>query len=176
MSLISWNCWGLGNQQTVHELWQLVKEKKPTFLFLMETKIQQHKLNFVKIKIGFSGVFTVNPIGRSGGLALLWRDDKEVEIQNYSARHINAIISMDGGAVHWKFTGFYGHPEKEKRHESFALLKHLKIFLPSPRLCVGDFNEIVQQLEKYGAALRSERQMAIFREALEEGQLCDLGF
>jgi hypothetical protein len=48
------------------------------------------------IKIGSSSLFVVNPNGSSGGLELLWRDDIEVEIQNYSSIYIyiNAIISM----------------------------------------------------------------------------------
>ncbi len=35
----------------------------------------------------------VDCIGRSGGLALLWKSDAHVHIQNYSRRHINAVIN-----------------------------------------------------------------------------------
>jgi hypothetical protein len=43
-------------------------------------------------------------------------------------------------------------------------------------LCVGHFNEITHQGEKYRAALRREGQMEEFRTTLEECQLCELGF
>lgn len=39
---------------------------------------------------------------------------------------------------------------------------------------VGDFNEILVHHEKRGAKHKTERQMARFKEALEEGGLFDL--
>ena len=40
MSLISWNCQGLGNPWTVRSLHDLVKENNPSILFLMETRMK----------------------------------------------------------------------------------------------------------------------------------------
>jgi exonuclease III len=90
MSLISWNCRGLGNLQTVRDLYQLVKDKRPNFLFLMETKRNKRKMEVIRSQLGFDGLFVVDPVGKSGGLALLWREVEEIEIQNFSRRHINA--------------------------------------------------------------------------------------
>ena len=41
MSCLSWNCRGLGNPQTKAELADLVGKKDPTFVFLMETKVDR---------------------------------------------------------------------------------------------------------------------------------------
>lgn len=38
----------------------------------------------IRSRLGFVGMITVDPIGKSGGLALLWKDDNEMVIQNYS--------------------------------------------------------------------------------------------
>ena len=38
MKIMSWNCWGLGNQRAVDVLSHLVREKAPKILFLMEIK------------------------------------------------------------------------------------------------------------------------------------------
>ncbi|KAG7994847.1 hypothetical protein I3843_01G079400 [Carya illinoinensis] len=43
-------------------------------------------------------------------------------------------------------------------------------------MCLGDFNEITHQREKYGASNRPYRQMVHFREALSFCNLYDLGF
>lgn len=83
-------------------------------------------------------------------------------------------VGSSGGP--WKLTCFYGHPDPTKRHESWALLSHLKTFDPLMWLCLGDFNEIIAQSEKFGASLRRESQMEAFRVVLKECQLSDLGF
>jgi exonuclease III len=176
MSLISWNCRGLGNPRTVRDLSQMVKEKKPSFLFLMETISKKERMEILRVKFGYEGLFVVEPVGRSGGLALFWRVAEELEIQNYSRRHINDIVKLPDEESPWKLTGFYGHPDPSKRWESWALLAHLKNFAPIPWLCVGDFNEITHQSEELGASRRREGQMEAFRTALEECHLGDLGF
>lgn len=63
-------------------------------------------------------MFVVDSVGRSGALILLWRDGLQVDIQNYSRRHINATITQMSDGIEWKFTGFYEHPEVAKRKEA----------------------------------------------------------
>jgi hypothetical protein len=72
----------------------------------------------IKRRLGFEGRFTVDPVGKSGSLALLWKDNQEVEILNYSLRHISAKITLSGPDSSWVFTRFYGHPERNKREEA----------------------------------------------------------
>jgi exonuclease III len=148
MSVLSWNCRGLGNPVTVRDLNRLVKEKKPDLVFLMETKMNNKKCDFIRIKLGFDYSFCVDCVGRSGGLLLLWRNDLNVIIQTYSRRHISAIIDCNGVNSDWRFTGFYGHPITATRKESWDLLRHLHTFQPTPWLCTGDFNEIINLSEK----------------------------
>lgn len=94
MSCISWNCQGLGNPRVVRDLRLLAKEKWPKFLFLMEIKMKQVKLQNLRIKMGFEGLFELDPVGRKEGLALFWTDSREVSISNFSLRHINANIGL----------------------------------------------------------------------------------
>jgi exonuclease III len=148
MIIFSWNCRGLGNPWTVQDLCRMVKEKKPDLVFLMETKLRRKKMENIRIKLGFSNMFVVDCIGRSGGLGLFWGEEAKVEVKNFSQRHVNAIIEGPIVDLHWKFTRFYGHPETPKRHEAWALLKYLARFDPLPWLCIGDFNEIVNGTEK----------------------------
>jgi hypothetical protein len=84
----------------------------------METKSNKFAMEFVRVRLGFEGLFVVDPVGRSEGLALLWKENNEVEIQNYTHRHINAVIKHADSTQPWRFTGFYGHPNPAKRHES----------------------------------------------------------
>ena len=70
MKILSWNYRGLGNPRTVRELRRLVKEKKSEVVFLMETKLNNKKLEPIRVKLGFSNVFGVDSVRKSGGLAL----------------------------------------------------------------------------------------------------------
>jgi hypothetical protein len=153
-----------------------VKEKRPTFLFLMETKSSKFAMELVCVRLGFKGLFVVDPVGRSEGLTLLWKEKNEVEIQNYTRMHINAVIKHADSTQPWRLTGFYGHPNPAKRHESWALLSRLRSFGPEPWLCIRDFNEVVEQSEKFGGVRKKESQMARFRNVLAECGLSDLGF
>ena len=118
MIVLSWNCRGLGNLRTVHELRRMVKDKRHNFVFLMETKLRKNKMENVWMKIGFNNMFIVECVGKSGGLALFWEDGIDMEIQNFSQRHINAIFNNQQLNVDWKFTGFYGHQNATKRFEA----------------------------------------------------------
>jgi hypothetical protein len=176
MILFSWNCRGLGNPRTIRDLHQLVKERRLNFVFLMETVCSKQHIDCIKHRVGFDNLFVVDLVGKSGGLALLWKEEDNLEIYNYTRRHINAVVKDNEGQLFWKLIGFYGHPNSTKRDESWAVLRHLKIYSLIPCLCAGDFNEIVDQSEKDRSLLRRESQMTGFWEALEECQLGDLGF
>lgn len=67
---------------------------------------------------------------------------------NYSLGHINGVIFFEAFNCSRKFTGFYGHPEVHKRKESWDPLRHLATLTPASWLCMGDFNEIVEDAEK----------------------------
>jgi exonuclease III len=157
MSILSWNCRGLGNPRVVRDLHHMVKEKKPTMVFIMETKVHDKNLDFLRINLGMHNMFVVDSVGKSKGLILLWRDNFRVEIQNYSRQHINVIICTKENSLVWKFTGFYGHPEVAKRREAWGLLRHLSILSPLPWICMGDFNEIVCFGEQRWAVSKTRR-------------------
>ena len=92
MNIISWNCRGLGNLRAVLALHNLVKTQGPKILFLMETKLDVRRMELVRITLHFQHCFTVPSLGRSGGLALLWNDEVDLTIQNYSINHIDAHV------------------------------------------------------------------------------------
>ena len=51
-------------------------------------------------------------------LALFWKKEMRLEIQNYSRRHINAVVKSPDTKKQGKLIGFYGHLESAKRKES----------------------------------------------------------
>jgi hypothetical protein len=79
----------------------MAKEKKPKFMFLMETRCSKVTIERLRSKLGFEGLFMVDPIRRSGGLALLWRECRELEIFNYSWNHINVVAKAEDDSPLW---------------------------------------------------------------------------
>ena len=60
----------------------MVKEKNAIFLFLMETISCRKKMEWIRVKLSYEGLFVVEPVGRSGGLVLLCKKVNDLEIQN----------------------------------------------------------------------------------------------
>ena len=123
-------------------------------VFLMETKFNVEEMADVKRKVERSQGMIVPSVRRSRGLALLWTESVVVDVQTFSPRHIDAVISEDGGNKIWRFTDFYGNPETSKREESWVLLVNLSTRSVLPWVCIGDFNEICHRGEKSGGGER----------------------
>ena len=96
MSILSWNCQGLGNQWAVDVLSHLEREKAPKILFLMETKQSVDEMRRLQADLPYCCMFLVPSIRRSGGRALLWKEEVDLHVQTYSSNHIDALIYTDG--------------------------------------------------------------------------------
>ena len=175
MKLLSLNCRGLRNPETVQELQTLVKLEVPQVVFVMETRLDVRSIEWLRIKLGFHGALGVDRARFGGGLALLWSKEVSVQIRSYSPSHIDVEILPKDGAS-WRFTGFYGNPDHHKWIESWDLLRRLGRDSSLPWMICGDFNEIVDNGEKLGNRSRPQRQMKIFRDALDDCRLEDLGY
>ncbi|KAG6649980.1 hypothetical protein CIPAW_06G011600 [Carya illinoinensis] len=176
MICLSWNCRGLGNPRTIHELLQLVKTKSPHLVFLLETKCSSEKMETIRVKSGFDNCFAVGNVGRSGGLALMWNSSIEVKVDTFTNWHISVHVKLPNSDKSWLLTGFYGYPNTTKRSETWQILKALKPAPQVPWLCFGDFNEITCLSEKFGAAIRPYKQVRDFRQTLAQCELNDLGY
>lgn len=120
MSCIIWNCRGPGNQHAVQELVDLVQAKTLLLVFLVETWVDEARLNYDRIR--FDQKFFVERINKGGGLALFWSDGIEVNVETSSLNHIDVTINKSSEKP-WRFTGFYGEPETQKSFESWDLLR-----------------------------------------------------
>lgn len=117
MSCLSWNCRGLGSPRTVRVLKDLLRVHKPVFVFLMETLSFANKIEDLRVRFGFDNCFSVDRVGRSGGLAILWMNKFKCEVSTYSRNHIDVLVS-ENNAHSWRLSCYYGFPERDRRKEA----------------------------------------------------------
>lgn len=123
MIINGWNYRGLGRPRAVRALCGLTSSYNPSILGLSETKLSSKTCDMLRVTLGFQNCFAVDSKGRSGGLALLWKSDIEVEICSYNNYHIDALVMSSSP---YRITLFYGNPRMDKRKESWDLLRLLE--------------------------------------------------
>ncbi|XP_012851712.1 PREDICTED: uncharacterized protein LOC105971405 [Erythranthe guttata] len=175
MSCIFWNCQGLGAPLTIHTLGDILRDHRPLLVFLSETRATHQLIDKVKNKWNLNGV-SVDKIGNSGGLALMWQKDIDVRLISYSNNHIDAEVYERNHNSKWRVTGFYGYPEYDRKYLSWELIRNLRDHRTMPWLLGGDFNEILSNSEKTGGNARLPASIRAFRNTLEDCSLSDLGF
>ena len=75
MRCISWNCQGLGNSRSIQNLREIIRSQRPSLIFLIETLVNDEKIEQLRIQLGFAGKFVVNRVGR-GVVSLYFGSNK----------------------------------------------------------------------------------------------------
>ncbi|KAF7828452.1 reverse transcriptase [Senna tora] len=138
----------------------------------METKAKRKKMDNVRRRMGFDFGVYVDAIGRSGGLAVLWKKEIDIHViqQNKNFMHMKAKLNNKEVLL----TGVYGHPEAQQRRYVWDRVSPLNPRNGIPWACVGDFNEILSQNEKEGVRLHSRSQIEHFRSFVDRNGLLDV--
>ena len=72
----------------------MIREEDPKLLFLSETKLDRDGFRRLKRKLDFQLGFEVPIVGLGGGLAQLWCDNVDSDIQTSSPHHIDALLNQ----------------------------------------------------------------------------------
>ena len=94
-----WNCQELANPWIDCSLRKLVREQTPTMCFLMETRLDKEGFDKLYSNLQYQNKVIVKHSDSGGGLALLWKNDINMEVVNYIANHVLARITEEDGFV-----------------------------------------------------------------------------
>lgn len=166
MSLFVWNCRGLKSSLAVRILIDKVKAKDPTLVFLAKTKAGVNIMRGIHNKLENTQGIIIPSDGRSGRLALLWKEGTDVRFKSCSNSHIDVVVHGMTSSDPWCATRFYGQPDLGKRDISWQLLDAIRVQCNMPWVVFEDFNEITQSDENLGGADRDAKQMEAFRDCL----------
>ncbi|KAB1671559.1 hypothetical protein, partial [Gossypium barbadense] len=170
MKFMCWNYRGMGNPAKIRELKQLIGAHNPDIIFLSETKMNGNDFRRVQNKCRLQNGLTVNSEGRSGGLALMWKEGTNVSIQSYSKHQIDSIVNLENNKI-MRVTGFYGHANPSLRNNSWDILRRVG---DSVREDWVDFNAILNDAEKEGGRTGVRAQMHDFKAVMDDLALVDI--
>ncbi|KAI3436988.1 Toprim domain-containing protein [Psidium guajava] len=150
MSIMAWNCQGLGTPLTVQALRATMAQEKPNLVFLCETKNQEMVVQRVRKRLKFQHQFIINPTGMSGGLALFWNEEAGVNIFTATENFIDIQYEDASQKIPFRVTFIYAPATYKERLKVWDDIKLLKPLNRLPWVWIGDFNEILYHWEKVG--------------------------
>ncbi|KAG7583244.1 Endonuclease/exonuclease/phosphatase superfamily [Arabidopsis suecica] len=162
---------GLGRSQdlVIPRLKELRKKHFPEILFLMETMHCKDKLVDLQVLLGYDGLHTVEPVGKCGGLALLWKSSIQMDILFEDKNLIDVQVQF--GSSNFFLSCVYGDPDSSLRGIVWERLNRLGIGRRDRWCMVGDFNAILHNGEKLGGPRRADSLCKPFADMLDT---CDM--
>uniref|UniRef100_A0A803PU27 Reverse transcriptase n=1 Tax=Cannabis sativa TaxID=3483 RepID=A0A803PU27_CANSA len=124
----------------------------------LESKLRRPQAERLCDVLQFEKFWSVDRVGMSGGLLLLWKNVVQLRVDSRSSGHITTIV-MGKGFLPWNLTCFFGNPDSSQRHFSWELLQNIRDSISGPWLCVGDFNEITSISEKVGGRDKASSEL-----------------
>ena len=88
MSILCWNCRGVGKAAAVRELRDFARKFTPTLLCIVETQNDGARVESMASSIGYDKSYAVDSNGRSGGIGLFWNNSIKIEILGFSVYHL----------------------------------------------------------------------------------------
>lgn len=107
-----------------------------------------------------------------GGVALLWKQEIEVEVMGSTNNYIETKITHEGRLVYTTFV--YEKLDHTKRKAVWEQLNLDGTAKDAPWFLTRDFNEIIDNSEKQGGLTRSEGSFVDFGSFMLESDLYDL--
>ncbi|KAL6179662.1 hypothetical protein ACLB2K_046334 [Fragaria x ananassa] len=118
MEILAWNCRGLNNDRCVQALQTLIGQKKPSFIFLSETKVNDKEyLNRLRFTLGYRNCEAVFSVGQSGGVALFWEDGLDVRFLSKSRYHVDVEALSGDSSLPWIVVGDFNEILHEDEKE-----------------------------------------------------------
>ncbi|XP_074359411.1 uncharacterized protein LOC141698585 [Apium graveolens] len=172
MSIICWNCHEFGIPWALQFRKEITLQKKPKYFFC-EILCKKAAVEKIRRRLGFEGMVSVDTNGHSGGLALLWRNKKEVNLCSFRKNHIDAIVVSNEG-LNYRLTGIYGEPDRSKRYETCSLIRSFESNNSNLWCLIGDMNNVLSQSDKRGGNPYPQSLLKGFQDVLNVSDQVDM--
>lgn len=176
MIIFNWNTRGASGKSFAQALKEYIRSYNPDIIALQEPRCSGDKALIVIRNLGFSHHMIVEARGYSGGIWILWNDDR-ISIKRISDddQFLHVELSYPN-EMPWYFTVVYASPRANERAALWNSILSIAQEMRNDWLVVGDFNEIANGSEKKGGSQVDFNRCDLFSNWINDCQLLDLGF
>lgn len=119
MGLMFWNCRGAGNSNFSALVHDMKKINDFDILAVVEPRVSGAIADRIIDKLKFNSSYRIEAQGRSGGIWLLWNNNKfDIKILNSSIHCIHGVVD-EGKDYAWLFTVVYANHNALKKKTMF---------------------------------------------------------
>lgn len=173
MKALIWNIRGIQNTPSISRLKLLIKKYDISFLAVIEPKAAASKIGSFKRKLRMSGCLVNSPA--KGRIWIFWRTHCDVSLIEASDQFITVSINA-GFSCHVLATIVHASCSLVERRALWDYLVDFSGSCNSPWLVGGDFNSILDLMEKRGGKRAFSLSMSDFQACISATGLQDAGF
>lgn len=172
--IIAWNVRGAMHESGKLFIKELIRSKKPEFIFLFETRCQYAQASFFWNSLGFTSSFVAEANGFSGGIWVMKRSNSSLSVRllHHHPQAVTFEIWQDN--MSWACSVVYASPASSQRDILWQHLSTIRASISIPWLLIGDMNEILFPSEVRGGEFHPNRAQR-FATVLDDCNLIDLG-
>ncbi|KAG7967634.1 hypothetical protein I3843_08G108700 [Carya illinoinensis] len=151
MKTLVWNCRGLARPKAIRSIRANIRKYNPDIIFLLETMVPDIHTHSIVTSLGFHNFVNYPPLGKNGGLLLIWRPGIDIEPVHVNTNAISILVYSDSFHYPWLATYVYAPAQ-------------------------WDFNDLVNQSEKFGGCPVNSSSMGGLKTMMNKHGLVDMGY
>nr|XP_023878277.1 uncharacterized protein LOC111990725 [Quercus suber] len=177
MNVVVWNCRGALGANFKTAVMELVRIHQPAMMIITETKVGNNRAKEITDLLPFDGALHADTVGYAGGIWLLWFTDL-VDISQLASteQEIHALVQVKSSNTSWIISAIYASPRYVDRRLLWDNLTTVASLHNLPWIMLGDFNEMLNNSEKFGGLPINIGRALKFKACLDACGMIDLGF
>lgn len=177
MNIIIWNCKGALKPKFKQMVADLISWHNLVVMVIIETRVSDYRAEEVIKGLPFDGFAILETIGFTGGIWLLWNSFMvHVEVLSLIEQEIHALLQVQSLPSSWILSAIYASPKFKNRCILWENLEKVSDHHDLLWILMGDFNEVLEESEKFGGNSLNVRRVREYIECMKHCNLLDLGF
>ncbi|XP_071918953.1 uncharacterized protein [Coffea arabica] len=121
-------------------------------------------------------MFVVNPVGRVGGLVVIWKEELKVKKKLFTSFTVELLIEDSEAKIEWWCICAYASADARIRKGQWEVVKRRGSLWGWFWAIMGDLNDITSNEEKWGGNPRVEIRFQDFNHFINSNDLVDIGY